>query len=64
MSADPHKQQIPPLRYAPVGMTNYVNHFTSGLSQLNRYYLKPSFCHFSNAITQLSVRMFVLPALI
>jgi len=26
-SADPHKQQIPPLRYAPVGMTNYVNHF-------------------------------------
>ena len=27
MSADPDKQQIPPLRCAPVGMTNYVNHF-------------------------------------
>jgi hypothetical protein len=25
MSADPHKQQIPPLRCAPVGMTHYVN---------------------------------------
>ena len=30
MSADPHKQQIPPLRCAPVGMTNYVNNFDSG----------------------------------
>jgi hypothetical protein len=27
MSADPRKQQIPPLRYAPVGMTNYGNNF-------------------------------------
>jgi hypothetical protein len=26
-SADRHKQQIPPLRCAPVGMTNDVNHF-------------------------------------
>jgi hypothetical protein len=25
MSADTHKQQIPPLRCAPVGMTDYVN---------------------------------------
>jgi hypothetical protein len=25
MSADPHKQQIPPLRCAPVGMTHYVS---------------------------------------
>jgi hypothetical protein len=25
MSADPHKQQIPPLRSAPVGMTDHVN---------------------------------------
>ena len=25
MSADPHKQQIPPLRFAPVGMTNFVS---------------------------------------
>ena len=25
--ANPHKQQIPPLRCAPVGMTNYVNYF-------------------------------------
>jgi hypothetical protein len=24
MIADPHKQQIPPLRFAPVGMTEYV----------------------------------------
>jgi hypothetical protein len=25
MIAEPHKQQIPPFRCAPVGMTNYVN---------------------------------------
>jgi hypothetical protein len=25
--ANPHKQQIPPLRCAPAGMTYYVNHF-------------------------------------
>jgi hypothetical protein len=29
-SADRHKQQIPPLRCAPVGMTNDVNHFRDG----------------------------------
>jgi hypothetical protein len=25
MIVNPYKQQIPPLRYAPVGMTNFVN---------------------------------------
>jgi hypothetical protein len=25
MIANPHKHQIPPLRYAPVGMTNFVS---------------------------------------
>jgi hypothetical protein len=27
MIANPHKQQIPPLRCAPVGMTTYFNNF-------------------------------------
>jgi hypothetical protein len=27
MNADPYKQQIPPLRCAPVGMTDYVSNF-------------------------------------
>jgi hypothetical protein len=27
MIANPHKQQIPPLRCAPVGMTDYFNNF-------------------------------------
>ncbi len=27
MIANPDKQQIPPLRCAPVGMTNYFNNF-------------------------------------
>jgi hypothetical protein len=28
--ANPHKQQIPPLRCAPVGMINYLIHFRDG----------------------------------
>jgi hypothetical protein len=34
MSADPDKQQIPPLRFAPVGMTNYAITFGSGIPAL------------------------------
>jgi hypothetical protein len=27
MIANPQKQQIPPLRFAPVGMTDFLNNF-------------------------------------
>jgi hypothetical protein len=36
MIADPHKQQIPPLHCAPIGMTTYFNNLMNEYPTLSR----------------------------